>query len=63
MNLESRGGLGWLDGFNELVVRCGYEWTGHPGIDNGVLRGVGWEMRTDKEELFAIDLRTGQCVA
>ena len=37
MNLESRGGLGWLDGFNELVVRCGYEWTGHPGIDNGVL--------------------------
>ena len=33
------------------------------GIDNGVLRGVGWEMRTDKEELFAIDLRTGQCVA
>ena len=33
------------------------------GIDNGVLRGVGWEMRTDKEELLAIDLRTGQCVA
>ncbi|RYX82319.1 DUF4432 family protein [bacterium] len=35
INLESRGGLGWLDGFNELVVRCGYEWTGHPGMDKG----------------------------
>jgi hypothetical protein len=33
INMESRGGLGWLDGFNELVVRCGYEWTGHPGMD------------------------------
>ncbi len=30
INLESRGGLGWLDGFNELMVRCGFEWTGHP---------------------------------
>jgi galactose mutarotase-like enzyme len=30
MNLDSRGGLGWLDGFNELMVRCGFEWTGHP---------------------------------
>jgi len=38
INLESRGGLGWLDGFNEMLVRCGYEWTGHPGIDdNGQL--------------------------
>lgn len=35
VNLESRGGLGWLEGFNEMVVRCGYEWSGHPGMDNG----------------------------
>lgn len=35
INLEARGGAGWLEGFNELVVRCGYEWTGHPGLDNG----------------------------
>ncbi len=34
IELESRGGLGWLDGFNEMLVRCGYEWTGHPGMDN-----------------------------
>ena len=38
INLESRNGLGWLDGFNEMMVRCGYEWTGHPGVDdNGQL--------------------------
>lgn len=34
VDLESRKGLGWLDGFNEMLVRCGYEWTGHPGIDD-----------------------------
>lgn len=37
IDLESRGGLGWLDGFNEMLVRCGYEWTGHPGMDEGRL--------------------------
>jgi len=38
IDLESRNGVGWLDGFNEMLVRCGYEWTGHPGIDdNGQL--------------------------
>jgi hypothetical protein len=35
--LNGRGGLGWLEGFNEMVVRCGYEWVGHPGMDKGVL--------------------------
>lgn len=29
----ARGGLGWLEGFNEFVTRCGYEWVGHPGPD------------------------------
>lgn len=28
-----RGGLGWLDGFNELFVRCGLGWHGAPGTD------------------------------
>lgn len=40
INLEQRGGLGWLDGFNELMVRCGYEWTGHPGTENGRLMSL-----------------------
>jgi len=37
INQEAFGGLGWLEGFNEMVVRCGYQWAGHPGIDNGEL--------------------------
>jgi hypothetical protein len=37
IELTGRGGLGWLEGFNELVTRCGYEWVGHPGMDQGVL--------------------------
>lgn len=28
-------------------------------IENRILRGTGWQMRTDKETPFAIDLRTG----
>jgi galactose mutarotase-like enzyme len=33
INLQSRGGLGWLEGFNEWVVRCGLESNGAPGTD------------------------------
>ncbi|MBT3638053.1 MAG: aldose 1-epimerase family protein [Opitutae bacterium] len=33
VDLESRGGLGWLEGFNEWMVRCGLEFAGHPGTD------------------------------
>lgn len=35
INQEASGGIGWLDGFNEMLVRCGYQWAGHPGEDNG----------------------------
>lgn len=34
INLHDRGGLGWLDGFNEWLVRCGLEFAGHPGTDS-----------------------------
>ncbi|MCH2113567.1 MAG: aldose 1-epimerase family protein, partial [Pirellulales bacterium] len=33
IDLMSRGGLGWLEGFNEFVVRCGLEYAGQPGRD------------------------------
>ena len=29
-------------------------------IDSGVLRGTGWEMMTDRERPFALDLRSGK---
>jgi Domain of unknown function (DUF4432) len=30
INLEARGGLGWLEGFNEWLARCGLEWPATP---------------------------------
>ena len=33
INLETRGGLGWLGGFNEWLCRCGIESFGAPGTD------------------------------
>ena len=33
INLPTRGGLGWLEGFNEWMVRCGLENCGGPGRD------------------------------
>ncbi len=33
INLNSRGGLGWLEGFNEWMCRCGLENNGQPGPD------------------------------
>lgn len=42
INLQSRGGLGWLDGFNEWLARCGLESNGHPGTDK-FINNVGDE--------------------
>ena len=33
IELTGRNGLGWLEGFNDLLTRCGYEWVGHAGAD------------------------------
>ena len=46
INLQSRGGLGWLDGFNEWLVRCGLESNGHPGTDK-FINNVGDEATMD----------------
>lgn len=35
VRLEERGGLGWLDGFDEWICRCGLAYNGPPGNDNG----------------------------
>jgi len=46
INLSSRGGLGWLEGFNENIVRCGLEYNGHPGTDK-FINNVGAEATMD----------------
>ena len=33
VDLQDRGGLGWLAGFDEVIVRCGLDSTGAPGPD------------------------------
>jgi hypothetical protein len=35
VELTARNGLGWLDGFNELICRCGLAFNGPPGHDEG----------------------------
>jgi hypothetical protein len=42
INLQSRGGLGWLDGFCEFLCRCGLESNGHPGTEK-FINNVGEE--------------------
>jgi hypothetical protein len=32
------------------------------GVEDGVLRGLGWEMRTDKETPFVLNLQNGNCL-
>lgn len=46
VNLDSRGGLGWLEGFNEFMCRCGLESNGHPGTDK-FINNVGDESEMD----------------
>lgn len=46
IDLGSRGGLGWLEGFNEWLVRCGLEFAGHPGEDV-LVDNTGAESRMD----------------
>lgn len=36
INVKARNGLGWLDGFNELLCRCGLSFNGPPGKDEAV---------------------------
>jgi len=33
VNLQDRGGLGWLAGFDEMIVRCGLDSNGSPTTD------------------------------
>ncbi len=46
VNLESRGGLGWLFGFNEFMCRCGLESNGGPTTDR-FINNVGDEATMD----------------
>ncbi|HCQ39105.1 MAG: DUF4432 domain-containing protein [Roseibacillus sp.] len=60
INPADRGGLGWLDGFNEWMTRCGYEFAGHPGEDDEKmlsLHGKASNLPASKVEVFLKDNR------
>jgi hypothetical protein len=46
VNLQSRGGRGWLEGFSEWLCRAGLEWNGQPGTDR-FLNHLGQETTID----------------
>jgi hypothetical protein len=47
-------GLAWQSG------KLSDEGVAITGVEGGVLRGVGWQMMTDRETEFALDVRTGE---
>ena len=47
VNLNARGGLGWLEGFGEWISRCGLESNGAPGRD---------EIVNNTGEIVSVDL-------
>jgi hypothetical protein len=49
----SAQGLAWQ------TARLSWEGIRVSGVEDGALRGFGWEMMSDKEVEFAVDLRTG----
>lgn len=60
INPADRGGLGWLDGFNEWMTRCGYEFAGHPGEDGDrllTLHGKASNIPASKVEVYVKDNR------
>ncbi len=51
-----RGGQAWE---SEKLSDEGLKIT---GIEAGALRGVGWDMKSDRETPFALELRSGRCI-
>lgn len=49
-----RNGLAWQS------ARLSWEGVRITGIDGNILRGVGWNLMTDREVAFSLDLLTGQ---
>jgi hypothetical protein len=57
----SRSILAWgCDGLAWESERLSDEGVTIGEVENGLLRGVGWELRTDRETAFALDVRTGR---
>jgi hypothetical protein len=49
-----------VDGMAWQTARLSWEGVRVSGVGEDVLRGFGWNMKTDKEVEFSVDLRTGK---
>jgi hypothetical protein len=47
------------DGLAWQTARLSWEGIRVAGVEGDALRGFGWDMRTDREVEFSVDLRTG----
>jgi hypothetical protein len=55
--------LAWgIDGLAWTSAKLSDEGVTVTSIEGGVLRGTGWEMRSDEERPFAVDLKSGLVV-
>jgi hypothetical protein len=55
--------VGWGgDGLAWETRRLSWEGVRIEGVEGEALRGVGWDLRTDKEVGFVVDLKTGTAV-
>jgi len=53
--------IAWgIDGLAWESARLSWEGVRVAGVGGGELRGFGWDLQTDKEVEFAVDLRTGK---
>lgn len=62
VNLKDRNGLGWLNGFNEVMCRCGLSFNGPPGDDDGTditLHGKIANLAAHKLEVDICDQKQG----
>ena len=56
--------LAWgSDGIAWVSEKLSDEGVTITSIDGGILRGTGWDMKTDHERSFALDLRSGRLMA
>jgi hypothetical protein len=52
--------VGWgVDGMAWQSARLSWEGVRVAAVEGDALRGFGWDMRTDREVEFSVDLRTG----
>jgi hypothetical protein len=59
VNLEERGGLGWLGGFDEWLCRCGLAFNGPPGQDEQTGAKVTLHGRIANAPADFVEVRVG----